>query len=194
MISSENLREEKKRILALTGGGISLTVAGGIYWLVAGIFGLFLSEGAWVFSVAFASGLIFPLGLLLEKPLGSKLIPDNAPLAALAGFAVLSINLLWPVHIAIIIVAPELLPLSLAIGMGLHWPIIGWMYDSRACLTHALVRVFAASAIWYFLPDQRFTLLPFILALIYAMTTVWLRSEAKAAQQAARTTAVTAPT
>ena len=32
-------------------------------------------------------------------------------------------------------------PLTLAIGMTLHWPIIGWAYASRVCYAHAIARI-----------------------------------------------------
>ncbi len=159
-------------------------MAGALYWLTLGILGFFLPERLWIFCAAFGSGLIFPLGLLFSKPLNSNLFIKDEPLANVAGFAVLAINLLWPLYFAIIVVAPALLPLALGVGMSLHWPIIGWMYGSRACLTHAVVRVLLVTALWVLLPAQRLTLLPLSVAFIYVVTVFWLRREAATARHA----------
>ncbi len=182
-MTSEAFRSAQKRLLVKAGGGVSLPVAGALYWLVLGILGYFLPERLWIFCAAFGSGLIFPLGLLLSRPLHTKLFIKDEPLANVAGFAVLAINLLWPVYFAVIYLAPELLPLALGIGMGLHWPVIGWMYGSRACLAHALFRTALVTALWVWLPAERLTLLPLSVAVLYLATVVWLRREVVAARR-----------
>ena len=181
-MTAEAFHLAQRRLLAKANGGISLPVAGALYWLVLGILGFFLPERLWIFCAAFGSGLIFPLGLLLSRPLNSNLFIRDEPLANVAGFAVLAINLLWPLYFAIIAVAPALLPLALGIGMSLHWPIIGWMYGSRACLAHAVIRVLLVTAVWVWLPVGRLTLLPLVVALLYLATVVWLRREAATAR------------
>lgn len=181
-MTAEAFHLAQRQLLAKANGGISLPVAGALYWLSLGILGFFLPERVWIFCAAFGSGLIFPLGLLLSKPLGSRLFIKDEPLANIAGYAVLAINLLWPLYFAIIAVAPELLPLALGVGMSLHWPIIGWMYGSRACLVHAVVRVLLVTALWLWLPAERLTLLPLAIAFVYLATVIWLRREAATAR------------
>ena len=153
-MTTEAFRLAQRRLLAKANGGISLPVAGALYWLALGVAGFFLPERLWIFCAAFGSGLIFPLGLLLARPLRSNLFVRDEPLA---GVAVLAINLLWPLYFAVIERAPELLPLALGIGMSLHWPVVGWMYGSRACLFHAVARVVMVSALWMWLPAERLT-------------------------------------
>ena len=182
-MTSETFRSSQKQLLVKAGGGVSLPIAGALYWFALGVLGYFLPEQLWIFCAAFGSGLIFPLGLLLSRPLHAELFVKDEPLAGVAGFAVLSINLLWPVYFAVIYLAPELLPLALGIGMGLHWPVIGWMYGSRACLVHAPLRTVLISALWLWLPAERLTLLPISVALLYLATVVWLRREVVAARQ-----------
>lgn len=182
-MTKEALRQTQRRLLVRANGGVSLPVAGGVYWLVLAVLGLFLSEQVWIFCAAFGSGLIFPLGLLLARPLNAKLFLNDEPLAEVAGFAVLAINLLWPLYFAIIYIAPELLPLALGIGMGLHWPVIGWLYGSRACLAHGPLRVALVTALWVWLPAERLTVLPFAVACLYFATVVWLRFEVAAGRR-----------
>jgi hypothetical protein len=183
---SASLAQSKTALMRSTGAGLSLPVAGLIYWLALGVAGFYLSPRTWGIAACIGSGLIFPLGMLLSKPFATNLFVKDQPLNSLAPMAVLSINLLWPLHLAIFFTAPQLLPLSLAIGMGLHWPIIGWMYGSRACLQHALMRVAAVSVVWFLFPAFRFTVLPMVVAAAYLVTIVQLRRELKSASSAGR--------
>jgi hypothetical protein len=51
-------------------------------------------------------------------------------------------------------------PLALVIGLASHWPAVGWLYETAIFTVHAIVRVSIATAIWFLLPEARFTLLP----------------------------------
>jgi hypothetical protein len=128
--------------------------------------------------------MIFPLALLLAKPLRADLMIRDHPLNSLAPRAVLAINLLWPLYIAMFATAPALVPLSLAIGMGLHWPIIGWLYNSRACMVHAVARVTVVSLLWFGYPQGRYTVLPFAVAAIYLVTIHFMQREVATASHA----------
>ena len=178
---NNSLDQAKSELLRASGAGISLPIAGIVYWVFLGAAGNFLSPKMWGLAACFSSRLIFPLGLLLSKTFGSNLLIKNQPLSSLGLRAVISINLLWPLHFAIYFNNPQLLPLSLAIGMGIHWPIIGWMYGSSACFQHALVRVAAVSIVWFLYPAGRFTLLPLVVAVVYLVTVFQLRRQLKAA-------------
>ena len=179
-----DLDAARRDLLRRSGGGISMPVAGAIYWAALGTAGYFLTPSQWVLAAFFGSGTIFPLALLLAKPLRSDLMIRNHPLNSLAPRAVLAINLLWPVYFAMFATAPALVPLSLAIGMGLHWPIIGWLYNSRACMEHAVARVTVVSLLWFGYPQGRYTVLPFAVAAIYLVTIHFMRREVAAANHA----------
>lgn len=170
------LERGKRDLFLRAGAGLGLPAAGLVYWLVLGAAGYAVGPKTWGLVACVGSGLIFPLGILLGRLLGSDVLVKG-PLAALAPRAVLAINLLWPLHIALYFGAIEFLPLSLAIGMGLHWPIIGWMYGSAACARHALIRVPLVSAIWFLLPAQRYTLLAFAVAAVYLVSILQMRRE-----------------
>jgi hypothetical protein len=184
------LDQAKSQLLRASGAGISLPVAGILFWLSLGVAGYFLNPKMWGLVACFSSGLIFPLGLLLSKSFGSNLLVKDQPLSSLALRAVVSINLLWPLHFAVYFTNPELLPLSLAIGMGIHWPIIGWMYGSSACFQHAIIRVAAVSAVWFLYPAGRFTVLPFVVAVTYLITIFQLRRELEAANNSVQSDAL----
>ena len=77
-MTTEAFRSAQRRLLAKANGGVSLPVAGALYWLALGVAGFFLPERLWIFCAAFGSGLIFPLGLLLARPLRSNLFVETS--------------------------------------------------------------------------------------------------------------------
>jgi hypothetical protein len=171
--------DERKRYSAAAGGGVSLPVAGAVYWAVIGVMGFYLDPADWAYAAAIGSGLIFPLGLLLQGPFRSPFMKAKSPLSGVTMSAIIAINLLWPVHFVVIAVLPEAAPLSLAIGMTLHWPMIGWSYASRVCLIHALVRTAVVTLIWYALPDLRLTGIPFAVSALYVFAAMGLSWESR---------------
>mgnify|MGYP003630739712 FL=1 len=168
---------ERKRYCVAAGGGVSLPVAGALYWAVMGGLGFYLAPSQWAIAAAAGSGLIFPLGILLQAPMRSPFMKSKSPLSGVTMAAIAAINLLWPIHILLIGGFPEAAPLTLAIGMSLHWPIIGWAYHSRVSLIHAFVRVAAVTVIWYGFPDWRLTGIPFVVAGLYLFAAAGLRRE-----------------
>lgn len=179
---AQALDQERRYFLVTSNGGIALPVAGAIYWLVLGLAGFYLKPGQWVLLAFFTSGLIFPLGLLLQKPLRANLLVKT-PLSGMIAPALMAMLLSWPVTIAASGVNRSLAPLALAIGMSLHWPMIGWLFKSRVCLLHAVVRAVVVSGIWYTFPADRFTVLPLAVAVIYGLTVWGLKWEVAKARQ-----------
>jgi hypothetical protein len=74
-----------------------------------------------------------------------------------------------------------MIPLALAVGMSLHWPVIGWMYGRMApFLIHAAARAVVCVAIWFVFPAQVTTLLPASVCAIYLATVVFILIDATA--------------
>ena len=169
LITSQALLAERHRYFVAAGGGISLPVAGAIYWILLGILGSRLPLADWALFAAAGSGMIFPLGLLLQKPLRANFMKAKSPVGGAAIWAVMGINFLWPMHFAVIGVQPELTVLTLAIGMTIHWVVIGWSYASKACFIHAFARMIVVTGMFYAMPEARLTLLPFAIAVLYLL-------------------------
>lgn len=169
LITKQDLLAERRRYYVAARGGISLPVAGAVYWTVLGVLAAMDAVDNWGLTAAMLSGLIFPLGLLLQYPLKAKFMGVKSPVSGAAMWAVVTINFLWPVHFVVISLVPEAAPLTLAIGMTLHWPIIGWSYASRVCYAHAIARIAVVTAIWYGFPEWRYTGLSFAVAGLYLM-------------------------
>ena len=176
------LDQERRRYFIQSNGGIALPAAGALYWLALGVVGFWLKPGHWMLLAFVTSGLIFPLGLALQKPLKANLLVKS-PLSGLMGPALAAMMLSWPVTIAASGVDKSLAPLALAIGMSVHWPVIGWLFGSRVCLLHALSRAILATGIWYLFPSDRFTLIPLVVALLYGLTTWGLHREVSRARR-----------
>jgi hypothetical protein len=154
-------------------GGYSLPIAGAIYWAALAWAGTAFSAQAWTLIAMYASGLIFPLGILVSKLLRNDFMKDRTAVSSLLFPAFVGMLLFFPMLFAALSVAPSLAPLMLAIGMSMHWPVIGWTYGKTAIYTsHAIVRAIACFAIWMWLPEGRYTLLPAAVALVYVATVV----------------------
>lgn len=161
------LLTERRAFYARAGGGAALPLAGFVYWSLLAWIGAAFDEATWVMAAFYGSGLIFPLGLLLAKPTHSRPLAKSA--FGGATFAGLMAALLtWPMIFAAASVDRSLAPLMLAIGLSLHWPIIGWIYGRPLMFAaHAVVRALAVTAVWTLMPEHRFDLLPAVVAIIY---------------------------
>ena len=181
---NQELVNQKRQFLISANAGISLPIAGAIYWAALAIAGFYLKPSQWTLLAFCTSGLLFPLGLALQKPFKSNLMVKN-PLSGLIPYALFSMMLSWGIIIPASSIDKSLVPLCLAIGMSIHWPIIGWLYDSKACQLHALLRTIVVVTCWYTLPGLRFTLLPLLVSVLYALTVIGLTIEVAQARKQA---------
>lgn len=84
------------------------------------------------------------------------------------------------------------MPLILAIGMSIHWPVIGWTYGRTLLYTaHAVSRAIVCFILWNWFPTTRFTLLPLAVCVIYLATVLAIFVAASPKRSAA--SAVTVP-
>jgi hypothetical protein len=73
--------------------------------------------------------------------------------------------------------APDLALPILAIGMSMHWPVIGWSYGRTALYTaHAIARALIVAALFMLEPDHRLVLIPASVAFVYLATVlgIWV--------------------
>lgn len=69
---------ERHRSYNDAGGGVALPVAGTIYWAGLALAGHYINDRQWCLLAFACSGLIFPFGLLLQKPTHSRVLTKNA--------------------------------------------------------------------------------------------------------------------
>ncbi|MEZ0244027.1 MAG: hypothetical protein ACAH11_11675 [Sphingomonas sp.] len=152
-------------------GGFPIPLAGVVYWGVLGWLGTFLPVHSWCMIAFIGSGAIFPMALVFAAIFRNPFMKDKTASGDVLLPAFISMLLFWPMIVAALVIAPQLVPLILAIGMSLHWPVIGLSYGRTGLYSaHAIVRAVACLLIWMYLPEARFTLLPLAVAGVYLVT------------------------
>lgn len=161
-------------------GAMSLPIAGMLVWCIVGVLGIFLPPKAAILALVFATGAIFPLGMGIARLRGEQLLENANPLARLMGVCVLMVNLLWAVHIPLLMRAPEFVPLSLGIGLGLHWMVYSWIIDHPLGYRHAILRTAGLVAVWFAFPAHPVTASAAVVVAAYAITIVEMRMRRRA--------------
>ncbi|TVR93920.1 MAG: hypothetical protein EA416_04280 [Trueperaceae bacterium] len=167
------LRQEYDRH---AGRSIALPIAGAIVWTVVAIAGAVLEPRLATFVLLFGTGLAFPVALALARPLGERLIDNPSPLAGLMGRSVVMVNLLWAVHLTLAVQDWAYLPLTLGIGLGLHWVVFGWVIGHPVGLVHAALRTVLVTAAWWVFPDARVSAVAAAVVLTYGYALAVLAS------------------
>lgn len=157
-------------------GGFPVPLAGAVYWAALGILGLYVDNATWSNLAFYGTGAIFPLALLFAAIFKNNFMKDKTAIGTLMVPAFVGMLLFWPMIIAAAQAGPEaqtLIPLILAIGLSVHWPVIGWMYGRPFIYTaHSVIRALVVLGIWLYWPEARLTLLPFSVAVIYILTVI----------------------
>ena len=65
------------------------------------------------------------------------------------------VNLFWGVHIPIVLNAPEFVPVSLGIGLGIHWIVYSWIIQHPLGIIHSVLRTILVILAWYLFPESR---------------------------------------
>lgn len=159
------------------GRSLSLPIAGAAVWTAIGATALVVDNETGTLVLLFGTGLIFPTALLIARVLGERLIDNPSPLAGLMGRSVLMVNLLWAVHLTVFAQRPEYLPLTLGIGLGLHWVVFSWIIGHRLGLVHAALRTVLVTALWWAMPGNRVSAVAagVVLAYLYAIGSLAVR-------------------
>jgi hypothetical protein len=168
-------------------GGFPVLLAGATYWAGLAAVGFLLEPRFWFPAALFGSGAIFPLAVMYGAIFGNNFLKDRSPVTSVLLPAFIAMLLFWPMAIGALWTAKELFPLILAVGLSLHFPVIGWSYNRTwLYMNHALIRAVAVFMVWWFLPEGRYTLLPLVVVAAYLITAVIVvvdsgRAKAKAA-------------
>ena len=131
-----------------------MPIAGTIIWSVMALLSTQIDQAIAVYVLLFATGGIFPLALMISKLRKERLVASTNPLAKLKGLGVLMVNLLWAVHIPLLLNAPEFVPMTLGIGLGLHWVVYSWIVQHPVGVIHAVLRTLMIVAVWYIFPNH----------------------------------------
>jgi hypothetical protein len=149
---------------------MSMPLAGMVVWLLVAIAGLFLPIYESTLVMLLATGAIFPLALLFAKFRNERLVSSSNPLAKLMGLCVLMVNLLWAVHVPLLLNAPQFVPLSLGIGLGLHWIVYSWIIQHPLGTIHAVMRTLLIIGVWLAFPTRQVAAVGFVIVLVYGIS------------------------
>ena len=103
------------------GRSLAMPIAGAIVWIIAAVAATRLDRPAAIQVLLSATGAIFPIALVIARLLKEELVNNPNPFGRLMGLCIIMVNLLWALHSTLIFKDASLVPLSLGIGLGLHW-------------------------------------------------------------------------
>lgn len=140
----------------LAGTTRSMPVAGMIFWAVIGIAALYVTPGRLGFMVLVGSGMIFPLGVLIDRLTGRRMKRSSAgnPVTQLFMRSLGLVVLTWPLVIIAARAAtdPNIIVLGGALLMGIIWIPYGWAADDPVGLEHAIGRSIGCYAAYLLAP------------------------------------------
>ena len=161
---------ERREFIARSKRYLAFPAAGACIWFLIGLSSLFVSKQTALWVLLFGSGAIFPLALAMARITGQEVFVKNNRFGRLVGQCVLMVNLLWAVNIPMVAVAPQLVPLSVAIGLGLHWIVVGWINDASFGLVHSILRTCLCIAAYFLFPDHRLFSIAMAVVVTYAVS------------------------
>ena len=166
------LEEYRSDFNAAAKGSVSMPIAGACVWLAVAIISTQFDERTGVLILLFGSGAIFPLALAIARLRGEALMSSDNPLAKLMGLCVLMVNLLWAVHIPLFLYAPAFVPLSLGVGLGLHWIVWSWIVQHPLGIVHAVLRTILVAVAWFAFPESRLFAIGLAIVFVYGIS-IW---------------------
>jgi len=149
---------------------VSMPIAGAIIWATIALLSTLLNENIAIYVLLFATGAIFPVALVIAKFRNENLVSSQNPFAKLMGLCILMVNLLWVVHIPLLLNIPEFVPLSLGVALGLHWVVYSWIVQHPVGLIHAVLRSILIVTVWYLFPSDRLFAISSVIVLVYLVS------------------------
>lgn len=156
---------------------LAMPIAGTIVWLGIGIISFFLEGQAMMLTTFIGAGSIFYLGLLVARFTGENLLGSGAVKNSFDQlFIMVMVMALMVFAIAIPFAMMDVTstPMSVGILTGLMWLPLSWSIQHWVGIFHAVCRTVLVLAVWYLLPDMRFTAIPFVVVAVYLVTLVIL--------------------
>ena len=165
-----SLNEYRAEFEQSTNRSVSMPMAGTIIWSLVALLSTLLDEKTATYALLFATGGIFPIALLIAKIRNENLLGSQNPLAKLMGLCVLMVNLLWALHIPLLLEAPQFVPLSIGIGLGLHWIVYSWIISHPVGIIYAVLRTILIVIAWYAFPNHALLAISCSIILVYILS------------------------
>lgn len=152
---------------------LAMPLSGTLAWIVIGLAGLFLSEGAAVITVFVATGSIFYLALGVARLTGEDLLGRSRRgnfFDRIFLLTVVQACLVYAIAIPFFLVDHSSLPMTVGILTGLMWVPFSGLLKHWVGLFHGIARTLLIVLAWYLLPDHRFVSIPVVIVALYAVT------------------------
>ncbi|EJS14206.1 hypothetical protein IKS_02440 [Bacillus cereus VDM062] len=180
--SEMNISEARRDLAQKTKKGFPVILAGLLFWSIASITGVFLSEKQVVWVYLIGMGCVFPFGLMLAAVLKIDMFAKGNPLGTLAG-VIGGINVL---NIPFVLLAyfqfPEWLPFVVAMLIGVHFVPYVWIYESKSYGLLSVGTVLVTSVCGILFAEKGFIVIPMAVTVIYFITLISLSIENKKAE------------
>jgi len=171
------LEAEKTRVIRLTRMGIGMPIAGMVYWLGYAVLVSQLPIQSAVYMSFFATGLVFPLGILFTRMAGGDLFTRSPPLTAL-GLQLAAVQIFfWPVITILASVTPRWTPYCMAVLFGSHFLPYGWLYRSRGYMVLTILTTLATTATVLIARGPAPQIVPLVAAASYLVAILMIRAE-----------------
>ncbi len=180
MMTLEDLKaahlQERQAAYGRLRGGFPIPMSGTVYWLVIAAMSQIFAPSQQLFYSFVASGAIFPMALLFAALFKNDFMKDKGVATSVLVPAFISMLLFWPmVVVAVAEGSADIALVILAIGLSIHWPVIGWSYGRTAIFcAHSIIRAVLVLALYFLFPEQRFLFIPLAVAFVYAVTVLAL--------------------
>lgn len=161
---------------------LATPLAGIIVWAIIGCIGIFFSKTIAVWSIFIGTGSIVYLGLFLSKFTGENFTDKNKPKNEFDSLFLLTAGqaiLVYAIAIPFFLTDYTSLPMTVGILTGLMWMPFSWIIQHWVGIFHVLTRTALVLALWYLLPEHRFTIIPFAIVLVYLITLLILNNRKK---------------
>lgn len=157
-----------------------MPIAGMIFWGVIAVAALYIKPLQLSYMVLFGSGMIFPLGVVIDLLTTRKMkrASTKNPVTQLFMQSLGLVVLVWPLVIIAARLAhdPNLIVLGGAILMGIIWIPYGWGADDPVGLQHAIGRSVLAYTAYLLAPSPyKATAIAIVVLLSYLYSLVRMR-------------------
>ncbi|EEL69974.1 hypothetical protein bcere0026_30650 [Bacillus mycoides] len=177
-----NISEAKRDLAQKTKKGFPVIIAGLLFWIVASITGVLLSEKQVVWVYLIGMGCVFPFGLMIAAILKIDMFAKGNPLGTLAG-VIGGINVL---NIPFVLLAyfqfPEWLPFVVAMLIGVHFLPYVWIYESKSYGFLSVGTVLVTSVCGILFAEKGFIVIPMAVTVVYFITLISVSLENKKAE------------
>ncbi|EJQ13278.1 hypothetical protein CN941_01665 [Bacillus cereus] len=177
-----NISEAKRDLAQKTKKGFPVIIAGLLFWIVASVTGVLLSEKQVVWVYLIGMGCVFPFGLMIAALLKIDMFAKGNPLGTLAG-VIGGINVL---NIPFVLLAyfqfPEWLPFVVAMLIGVHFLPYVWIYESKSYGFLSVGTVLVTSVCGILFAEKGFIVIPMAVTVVYFITLISISLENKKAE------------